>query len=87
MTNVEHIRVFSDASGCPAVVSCGRYRFAFDTLGAVTCNLIAPLSGGRVESKVAKAKALVAYMGERNKLVTEEWLATNRALYAPDEAF
>lgn len=82
MTKVEHIKVFSDFSGAPAVVSSGRYRFAFDTLGCVTCTLIAPVSGSHTESKIAKGKALAAYVGERNQRITEEWLVGNRALYS-----
>ena len=79
---VETIKAFEDFSGAPAVVSVGRYRFALDTLGEVKCNLIAPVSGSRKESKIAVSMARAAYLRARAKLVSDAWLAGNAALYA-----
>jgi hypothetical protein len=76
------VQVFSDASGAPAVVSYGRYTFAFDTLGAVKCNLVKPVSGSRIEHKIALNVCTKAYMAARDSVVDAAWLARNAAMYA-----
>ena len=77
--NVESIRVFDDASGAPAVVSYGAYRFAFDTLGEVKANLLRPVYGSRVANRVALDVCTRAYLSARG--VSLEWLERNARMY------
>lgn len=79
---VSSIQVYSDASGCPAVISCGSYVYAFDMLGEIKQNLLKPVYGSRKESKIASSRCLAAYKKELAKHVDAEWLARNATLYA-----
>ena len=82
MTNVKSLKVYSDASGAPAVVESGGYVFACDTLGRVSLTCIRPRSGSRIASKIAARKAEAAYVAARDAEISVEWLAQNLSLYA-----
>jgi hypothetical protein len=80
--DVTGLRVFEDASGAPAVVRVANYAYAFDTLGSVRCSLLQPVSGSRLESKIAAGRAKAAYVAARDAVVSAAWLKANADLYA-----
>lgn len=79
---VQRIEALPDCSGAPAVVVSGRFTFAFDTLGRVTCNAIREVNATRGERERALDGARAAYLRARNAIVNAEWLRTNAELYA-----
>jgi hypothetical protein len=86
-TNSSHladgpIRVFEDASGAPVVLRYNGYAFAFDYLGEVKCNNIAPRYGSRVACKVAKDVCEREYRAILEAATTPEWRKANEELYA-----
>lgn len=76
------VQAFDDASGATALVTYGRYTFAFDTLGEVKCNLVKPVSGSRIEHKIALDVCTKAYISARDKVCNEDWMRRNREMYA-----
>lgn len=84
LATIETFNVMTDASGAPAVISYGGYAFAFDVLGEIKCNLIRPMYGSRLESKIALDICTAAYRAcLKLKTIREGWLDANRAMYAP----
>jgi hypothetical protein len=79
------IRVFTDASGAPAVMRCNGFSWAFDCLGKITCNLIGG-SGSLVGFQVALDKASRAYAMVLADAVNADWIQRNATLYAEDES-
>jgi hypothetical protein len=84
MSNVKIVsfEVYPDASGAPAVVSCGAYTFAFDCLGEVKQNSIRQVYGMRKESRIAAARCLSAYNRELSARVDAAWRQKNSELYS-----
>lgn len=76
------LRVFSDASGAPAVIAHDGYAFAFDMLGRVTVSCIRPLFGTRISCERAKDLCEREYAKLIAERVDAEWLARNAAMYA-----
>lgn len=77
-----NIRVFDDASGAPAVLRYNGYAFAFDVLGEIKCNNIAPRYGSRHACKVAQQICEREYRALLDASTTAEWRAANAAMYA-----
>lgn len=76
------IRVFDDASGAPVVLRYNGYAFAFDMLGDVKCNNIAPRYGSRVACKIAQDVCERTYRAMLAQVTTAEWRAANQAMYS-----
>lgn len=76
------IEIYTDASGAPAVLRYNGYAFAFDCLGEITCNNIAPCYGSRRACKVAHQICEREYRALLDANTTAEWRAANIALYA-----
>ena len=77
--NLSH---YADASGAPAVLECGGYRFACDMLGEVKLNLLASPGLGRVQGRIAAARVREHYMRAVREIAGEGWIAANRKLYS-----
>ncbi len=79
---VEAIHPLADASGAPAIVTVGRYKFALDKLGArVSCTGL-NASGSAREQVRAAAAARAAYVERLGALTSAAWHKANRAMYA-----
>jgi hypothetical protein len=76
------IEVFSDASGATTTLKVQGWTFALDYLGEVKCRLLT--QSNRQPPNWAADWARRVYWTELQKLVTPEWFATNRAMYAPE---
>jgi hypothetical protein len=78
---IQSFTTYEDFSGAPAVISYGRHTFAFDLLGEVKCNLLKPVYGSRVESKIALDVCSKAY---RELLATlpAEYRRGNEVMYS-----
>lgn len=79
---VESFQVFSDGSGAPAVVSYNGYAFAFDFLGEIKCNLVRPVSGTRIQARIAKETCERAYRQRLEEVADSAWLALNAEMYS-----
>ena len=76
------IEIYADASGAPAVLRYNGYAFAFDCLGEIKCNNIAPRYGSRHACKVAQKICEREYRALLAANTTEEWRTANAVLYA-----
>jgi len=79
---VSPLNPYADASGAPATVEIGPYRYAADFLGDVKLTLIAPVTGSRTESKIAASRARAAYAMQLDAIVSPEWRKANAAMYS-----
>lgn len=82
---IETIEIMPDASGAPAVLRCGAYRFAFDTIGfgpQLTASLGKPATGSAGRALVARC--LAAYKREVERRTDAAWLKANAACYAEE---
>jgi hypothetical protein len=75
------IRVFDDASGTPVVLRYNGYAFAFDMLGEIKCNNIAPRYGSRVACKIARDICERTYRAMLEQATTAEWMTANQVMY------
>lgn len=76
------IEIYADASGAPAVLRYNGYAFAFDCLGEIKCNHIAPRYGSRLACKVAQQICEREYRALLDANTSPEWRAANAAMYA-----
>lgn len=80
--DIKHFLKYSDASGAEAVISYRGYVFACNHLGAPSMTLIKPVSGTRVENKIAASVCRKAYAELIAANCDAEWLALNAAMYS-----
>jgi hypothetical protein len=76
------VEVYQDGSGACALITYGRYTFAFETLGDLKCNLIRPVSGSRIEHKIALDMCTKAYIKARDAVCDAAWFERNRVMYS-----
>lgn len=79
---VTNLQVMEDASGAPAVVVVGQYRFACDTLGKRTAVHGLNATGSAREQRSAAMKARHAYNTAVLFNTTAAWRERNLAMYA-----
>ena len=77
---VEFFESYQDASGAPAVLVFGPFRFSADVLGTVKLHALGSPNCGYRARERAVAACERAYKLELAKLGSE-WLAANRELY------
>lgn len=81
---VMNLRIFPDASGAPAVVSSGEYRFAFDFLGEVTMRRIdgpEAHSRGLIKAIALATKAYNTALARQLGDDRAKWMQANLELY------
>lgn len=75
------LEIYADASGAPALIQIGGFRFSCDLLGEIKLNLVGGPSG-RTENRIAADRARAFYRATLDEKTTAEWRAANAALYA-----
>lgn len=78
---VTNLQIMEDASGAPAIVVVGQYRFACDTLGKRTAVNCLNTKGTFVGSRSAAMKARHAYNSAVLFNTTAAWRERNLAMY------
>lgn len=81
--DVSRFQVFADGSGAEALISYRGYVFACNHLGRPSMTLIKPVSGTRVENRIAVDVCRKAYAELIALNCDAAWLALNTAMY-PD---
>lgn len=79
--NIESLQIMADASGAPAVVSVGRYRFALDKLGPkVACHGLNATGSAREQLRAAGV-ARAAYVERLHAVTDNAWRLANSQMY------
>ncbi len=79
---VKSFVVYPDASGANGLYEYRGFRFVFDCLGEIKCNLVgAPGGATRIAGKVAKSVCEHAYLTMLEAAVNEDWRTANAQMY------
>lgn len=83
---VQGLTVYVDGSGADAVVSFGRFAWAFNTLGDVRSHGVRVPAASTHERAVAYRVCERAYVAARDAVLPPGWRELNGAMYAGDGA-
>lgn len=80
-SEVKEFEAYEDGSGAPAIVSSGRFTYAFDYLSEERITLLTPTAGSMKGNKAALKRCKEAYRKVLEMHCPAGWFARNMSMY------